>query len=232
MKAPSLLAILLAFHSIRLFALDAIVEDDFQKPLNEKIWVVPIKQCPLADGGRLVWKLEGGDSSRDLTLAIRLRDPLDKLNFVRTPLKISLSNIAFSDTATQEGCIFMLLLSSNQTAEQLADAYFKLRIDGTGKIVLATPGALPGGEKGERTLLQTQAALPIQSLQLELDPHLIRLTVQDSSGSCTLEGDWKKFLDQNAWQNAAPFLIMKAIRKTNVEGAPEISMGKLGIEEL
>ncbi|PTX96781.1 hypothetical protein DB345_06255 [Spartobacteria bacterium LR76] len=231
MKLPVLLAVVLASCSAPVLALDAVVEETFTAPLDAGKWVIPTNFAPSSSQGRLVWKMDGWDEGRDSVVGLRLRNPLDKLNFVRTPIRLSLADIAISGGEKPEGVILMLILASNQSAEQLSDSFLKLRIDGSGKVAVTMPGMTKTGEKGDRTLLQTQVALPIRSLALELDEHLVRLSVEDAKGSDIQETGWKNILSKEVWQDASPFLILKAVRKAG-PGTPEISIGKLDITEL
>ncbi|MFA6961271.1 MAG: hypothetical protein WC205_11015 [Opitutaceae bacterium] len=228
MKSPLVRLVpfaLYAFACARVFAALPIAETFDQKPAAS-LWSLST-QAKVLDGELVLAAAGPADGYPTTGITTKAGDPA--LNFLVKPIEIELSGIDVSGADVPANSVFMAIITSDFPNEMKARSYLKLRLSGDGTLLLNC--AEIGGDRTRETTLQTlKVKLPVRRLTLQISSNGFVLKGVDASRPFEQSAGWNERLDLTAWKGAAPFVIIKGVRRPG-EGEAMVRLGEVTIRE-
>jgi len=190
-------------------AKDTLIETKFDALPDSKDWVT---QGAAVQSGNLVLETTGDGDGYTNTI-IRPIEPWEKLNFFKKKLTFTLDSIAIEGTAPESARVFVLMLTAGKGSEPDAASYLSLVFNGDGTVVLTIPNGKneSGTANLDKTIFKFQAKLPLKSAELILDKTGYSLEVKDAATTHKEAGKWDMQLDESAWKEQEPMLILKGV---------------------
>lgn len=178
-------------------------------------------------GGLLLLHV-GGDETTFVNSSIETLEPQARLDFSRATVTLSLADLVMDGQAPAERQAFVVLLGSDKKSEA-ATGYVRLIFNGDGKVGLSTAGPKKDGRTTDRGLLSRNVVYPVKQVSLSLNREGYELKITDSVAPLAITGKWDPAFDWSAWENSAPQLIIKGVRRPG-PGTIEATLGAFSIE--
>ncbi len=216
-SASLLIGLALSLQSVR--ADEPLLEEKFNEPLSDSWNVRPLNSASVTEG-ELTLTATGADEGYAVS-NVYYAKPLAKLNFTSNTVGVTLKDLAIQGSAEPVNQVFIFALTSDNISETDATSQIRLRIDGSGSVILR------GKNKSDEAPfldLTAHAELPIKKLELGLSPKGATLTITDASGTHKAEASFDA--EPKAWSDSAPFF------RFQIQRNPGPGEGKLTLHGL
>jgi len=200
-----------------------VLNETFNTPLSAEKWAVEPANAADAAAGVLTIHAKGSDSDYAVT-GVRLASALDKLNFVKNTVQITLTNLDITGDASTDRQIFHMILSSDSANDLEAASRLQLRIARDGSLSIA------GQDKGAATPIisyEGTVSLPIKSLKLTLKPTGATLSIEDANGPKSQDIAFTAPL--TAWASSTPYLRLQSQRNPG-SGETVVTLHGFGVD--
>lgn len=197
---------------------------DFNQPISATEW--NLLGAPKTVDGELDLSTDpAADAGAFVDSGLVSKAGFAGLNFIKASSSVELGGLAFGGSAPEQNRLFMLIIGADAARENKAKSYVKLRLSADGSaIVVAGAAGQP-----EKPVITTTVALPSKQLTLKLDVDGAHLTSVGADGrEVTESGSWDGLLDISLWQNAKPYLLLKAVRRPG-EGDTRVTIKQAAI---
>ena len=173
--------------------------------------------------GALVLTASGTNTGyANSAFVMKAGDPL--LNFTAKPIEIEFRELAVGGTAGTGNSVMVMILSSDTPGEGKAASYLKLRLSDDGALLLMCGGA--GAKESSIHSLSAKLVFPLKSLKVKLSATGFSIIGTDASKEFSGEGKWAPPFNVTVWSGAAPYLMIRSVRRPG-EGQAEVKIGAL-----
>jgi len=184
---------------------ESVVKETFDAPLSPDQWKVIPPDAANAAEGALTLNSSGPEGKYAVVL-VRSAQPLDRLNFVKNTVAITLSELDLKGSASPEIQIFQLIMGSD-TADDQPSSMFQLRIAAAGSLILSIQDK---GASSPVLKYMGSVTLPVKNLKVVLNASQAILSIEDASGKS--EQTLPFTSAPTAWATSAPYIRIQSQR--------------------
>lgn len=211
-----LVGLVISLQSIH--AEETVIDEKFSAPLSDS-WNVRPQNSASAQDGELTLTATADDTAYAVS-NVYYAKPVPKLNFTKNSVQIMLQDLAMKGSSDPVNQVFIFALTSDNISETKATSQLRLRIDGSGAVILR------GQNKSEEAPfldLTDHAELPIKKLEITLSPKGAIIAITDANGTHKAEATFDA--PPTAWSDSDPFFRFQIQRNPGPGDAQLILRG-------